>query len=476
MPDGDLWEVYVTLLRQRGEHSVRVTKIKAHTKAIDIEKGIITKVQQVGNAKADTIANRGATRSDSNIVKLAHAYKARQLKYAKFLEIIHGIILRVLAAFRVKRNFYAKAHMLINKGKQQITGPSQWTYPKRCEGSKVDLRALPGDLSICDQNIYGQIWCFIDHLIIVPTGESGNGVTWLELFAKFEGDGGLMPSTKPKGKLSVAKCSFRLLLAAFKRHVRFVLSLCASEELLMFFSPCRVPGRRLEGFALATHTASVNFLPCWADDAQARMYRAMLSLRAAPTANVCKKAEEGGLFLASRKISYRGVPPWRKCNAPTQFIPNWMHKWQQDYMQSVSTDAYTAVGKGRPKAFWISCPECGFWTDVCKVALLRRGRWRAVPCANCNGNRAASRWKCVCDKRWAACETHSCIGRTCGVRTHLKVQTPKRVMPSCFDVDSESRLSYRQDTEDQEGQGLSCFGVPAFAAGGTTKHTTIWNF
>ena len=99
----------MTLLRQRGEHSVRVTKIKAHTKAIDIEKGILTKIQQVGNARADTLANRGATRSDSNIVKLAHAYKARQIKYAKFMEVIHGIILRVLEAFRVKRNFYAKA-------------------------------------------------------------------------------------------------------------------------------------------------------------------------------------------------------------------------------------------------------------------------------------------------------------------------------------------------------------------------------
>ena len=114
-----------------------------------------------------------------------------------------------------------------------------------------------------------------------------------------------------------------------------------------------------------------------------------------------------------------------------------MNKWQQDYLQSGSSDAHLAVRKGRPKAFWISCPECGFWTDVCKVALLRRGRWRAVPCAHCNGNRAASRWKCACNKRWAVCETHSCVGRTCGVRTHLKVQTPKRVMPSCFDVDSE---------------------------------------
>ena len=263
----------------------------------------------------------------------------------------------------------------------------------------------------------------------------------LELFAKFESDGGDILAARPNSNVcgAMSQYSFRFLLAAFKRHTRFVLNLCATEEVLMFFTPCRVAGRRLKGFALAAHTASINCLPCWAETVQLKMHRAMLSLRAAPTAKLCRTAEAGVLQILPRQISYRGLPPWRKFITPTMFIPRWMDKWRTEYLQIGPGTTHSGMSEGRPKAFWISCPECGFWTDVCKIALLRRGRWRAIPCTQCNGTRAAPRWKCICAKRWAACETHSSVGRTCGARTHLLAshRNPKRDLPSSFHVDLE---------------------------------------
>ena len=74
MADGDLWKIYVRLLRQKGEHAVRVSKVKAHTSVEDIAKGIISEADRIGNDHSDTLADRGATRGDSPLLALAHIF------------------------------------------------------------------------------------------------------------------------------------------------------------------------------------------------------------------------------------------------------------------------------------------------------------------------------------------------------------------------------------------------------------------
>ena len=86
---------------------------------------------------------------------------------------------------------------------------------------------------------------------------------------------------------------------------------------------------------------------------------------------------------------------------------------------------------------WLACPTCHFWTDMCKVTLIRHGRWRAPLCTHCQGRRAASKWKCVCNKKWANCDRHAKGGLACGTKGQSVPRPAKRHMKAGFEIDEE---------------------------------------
>ncbi len=55
-PDGDLWALFDSIVKQRGAHSIRVTWVKGHAKQKHLDKGITTPWRKWGNDRADEIA------------------------------------------------------------------------------------------------------------------------------------------------------------------------------------------------------------------------------------------------------------------------------------------------------------------------------------------------------------------------------------------------------------------------------------
>ena len=58
MPDGDLWQCWMSLAEQRGHTSIRLTHIKGHADDAHVQEGIISERDRLGNHEVDAIADR----------------------------------------------------------------------------------------------------------------------------------------------------------------------------------------------------------------------------------------------------------------------------------------------------------------------------------------------------------------------------------------------------------------------------------
>ena len=67
MKDGDLWQKLYDFVKNKGESTIRITNVKAHTDQEDVEAGRITFEERDSNNEADTAANRGTRSMTYNI-------------------------------------------------------------------------------------------------------------------------------------------------------------------------------------------------------------------------------------------------------------------------------------------------------------------------------------------------------------------------------------------------------------------------
>ena len=70
--DGDLWERFWAASILRGPRTLRLTKVKAHCGQAEIEQGIITKENKIGNDFSDTAATRGTGEGMPGLLQLAN--------------------------------------------------------------------------------------------------------------------------------------------------------------------------------------------------------------------------------------------------------------------------------------------------------------------------------------------------------------------------------------------------------------------
>ena len=269
---------------------------------------------------------------------------------------------------------------------------------------------------------------------IVPTGHLRSGITWMELFAKFELDGGSLD--KPPQRIINIKTSFKPSYLLFEHYIRRVISMCADEDVRIAFTPCRMPGRRLAGFGLLSNFSSLNFLPCWEGAIPTQMHKAMLCMRIAPTTNTCKLIQQGFLKLVPRKPCFKGLPPWRKCCKLKTVIPEWWTDFctGTPCAQSLPTPAEPVTP---PPQYWLSCPECHRWTNCAKRKLLAKGKWGILECNACHLKRTASKWCCPCGTRWASCNIHAPDGLLCGTKPSCakRARAQRRTTKPFFTLD-----------------------------------------
>ena len=85
MRDGDLWENFADLVKQRGPHTVCITKVKGHATTEMVEEGVVAEEDKAGNDGADAAADLGAMESQSQVYKFGALYCRRHKLYRNFM-------------------------------------------------------------------------------------------------------------------------------------------------------------------------------------------------------------------------------------------------------------------------------------------------------------------------------------------------------------------------------------------------------
>ena len=81
MRDGDLWVMFVVLVKQRGPHSVCIPKVKGHSSKEMLEEGLVVEEDKEGNVGVDAAAELGATKSQARVRRFGEMYCKRHKLY-----------------------------------------------------------------------------------------------------------------------------------------------------------------------------------------------------------------------------------------------------------------------------------------------------------------------------------------------------------------------------------------------------------
>ena len=113
--DGDLWHQAWTLMVQRGQASMRITKVKGHARDIDVEQSDVLKVFKTGNDIADLAADEGLESNGDGKASYGSYLHRRQKQYVKLVEEIQTMVLEVLKLSIEKREQRNKSEDPIKK-------------------------------------------------------------------------------------------------------------------------------------------------------------------------------------------------------------------------------------------------------------------------------------------------------------------------------------------------------------------------
>ena len=81
MKDGDLWENFADIVKQRGPHSVWITKVKGHATQEIVDEGKVEEEEKKGNDDSDKAAGMGSTSSRGKIARINDMYSWRRAQY-----------------------------------------------------------------------------------------------------------------------------------------------------------------------------------------------------------------------------------------------------------------------------------------------------------------------------------------------------------------------------------------------------------
>ena len=307
---------------------------------------------------------------DVTLQALSDTYAKRQQDYLTFVMLLHAMILRVVAEEKKRRELLEKAYLFGNRSRA-LPVPTQLPYACIGEGRTLDIRELPRKYCGGDSLNLVQIWIFLKNLIVAPSGAEGIGVSWLELFAKFDKEGGVLDrdtSVVFARKLPSSKQA----IALFIKTVRFVVSLCMSPSEAMLFTACRSNLLRLLPAGINSFTPCVNFLPCWGNAAAQGVMLRILAYSTRITHNTKQMLHQGALFLKAHKLSLRGSIIWRRWNDITDFVPRKVARFLKEVHDNASgPDASELIYQTRPRYFWVKCAHCDFWRNVSHIPMTR---------------------------------------------------------------------------------------------------------
>ena len=93
--DGDLWEVFAKLVRQRGPKSAKITKVKGHATEEMVQQGKVKAEEKRGNDHVDEAADAGATKSQGRLKIFGELYSRRHECYRKLMAQVQTFVVEL---------------------------------------------------------------------------------------------------------------------------------------------------------------------------------------------------------------------------------------------------------------------------------------------------------------------------------------------------------------------------------------------
>ena len=117
--DGDLWELFAKLIRQRGPSSAIITKVKGHATEEMVQQGKVKQEEKRGNDWADAAADEGATKSQGRLQCFGELYSWRHMCYRKLMARMQKFIVELKKEEKKLKQQYEKEKDPFAKKKQQ---------------------------------------------------------------------------------------------------------------------------------------------------------------------------------------------------------------------------------------------------------------------------------------------------------------------------------------------------------------------
>ena len=137
--------------------------------------------------------------------------------------------------------------------------------------------------------------------------------------------------------------------------------------------------------------------------------------------------ERGQLYLQLVKISYKGIPMWRKCcKFQSTKIP------EGGALIHPVAKAAQATRCPTPASFQLSCPECKRPKEVKNFSLHRSGKWITLRCTCCWKAQTCRDWLCKCGIPWAGCAFHVTTGFVCSSVPRMSHSKPPKILEQEF--------------------------------------------
>ena len=220
---------------------------------------------------------------------------------------------------------------------------------------------------------------------------------------------------------ATARSSLKKCLLEFKSNVRRVIASCLPGHSADMFKPCKIAENRLTSIGFSNFVACISGKLHVPLDHNRHIVRQLLSLRTKLSNNRSALLDDNLLKLPMAKVSYRGVPAWRRMKC----LSNNLCALAQDALDRQWPTAL--LHDGPIKSFFIACSVCENSIQAANRTLWQKGRWQSIYCDFCKCSKTARAWKCPCGTPWPACSYHSPMGYRCARACGTKRRAPRGI-------------------------------------------------
>ena len=199
-------------------------------------------------------------------------------------------------------------------------------------------------------------WTFFKNGRWAPGQGTVNGHSWLELFARFQGIGGLLAISDLDDTALGPRASFRRMLLNFTRLAKAFLKIHCHPDDLGMFKPARCKEHRLLHYGINKHMPCIQAQLCLLPAGAELMHRMLLSLTGHGKEQHFRQAAAGNLRTKLQKVKMGTQPPWNHLKL-VQVLPIAVtRRIKQDIL---ANDNLGMITDGvAPHQFCHACPRC----------------------------------------------------------------------------------------------------------------------